>query len=427
MDLFMIEVKDCMTRRLVVMDTEGVLLDGYYLISAFRYKGVFPFFQFLLYAILYKLRIITFSRTLHTVYSLLRGMPRWKLTQAFSERPMMHGIPEAIQQMKNQGFTVAIVSSGIPNFLMEILAKEVGAHYGMGIKLHFRKDVFTGRISGHLAFDDGKAQVVRLLGDNFQFPKEEIISVSNDRNNLVMFPWCQINIAFNPDLDMRRKAPYIVNGKDLRRILPLIIPHYRYEPGPLQLKEEIPRKFIQVLGLSTIILWESMGPLFVIALILSITMIYSVSEILRIDGYHLPVISEFTLKRAREEERDWFIASPIYFAFGILAALSIVEPPASFIGIFALSIGDTFSTLCGIQYGQRNISYNAKKSWEGTLGATGILAIFLFIPLGFIPCILISFMAAIIETLPLPINDNLTLPILTAWLTQYVIFPLLPI
>ncbi|MHA1861920.1 MAG: hypothetical protein ACTSVM_06485, partial [Candidatus Ranarchaeia archaeon] len=274
---------------------------------------------------------------------------------------------------------------------------------------------------------DGKARVVQMLGRHFGFSRAEIISVSNDRNNIIMFPWCHINIAFNPDLDMRRVAVHIVNGKDLRRILPILIPGYHYQPAPLTLEEEIPRKFIQVLGLMTIILWQSGDPLFVIILILSISMVYSISEILRVDGYHLPIISNFTLKRAREEERDWFIASPIYFAFGILATLTIVKPPASFVGIFALSVGDTFSTLFGVYAGRTPISYNKRKSWEGAYGNFVSLFLVLIIPLGLLRSFLISVIAAIIETLPLHINDNLSLPILTGLISNYVIFAMFPL
>jgi hypothetical protein len=55
--------------------------------------------------------------------------------------------------------------------------------------------------------------------------------------------------------------------------------------------------------------------------IITIALIYTASELLRIEGYNLPVVSAVTRHAANQSELFGFAAAPLYFAFGIVTTL----------------------------------------------------------------------------------------------------------
>lgn len=97
-----------------------------------------------------------------------------------------------------------------------------------------------------------------------------------------------------------------------------------------------------------------------------------------------------------------------YFA-GILACLTLFEPPLSISILFILSISDGVSTIIGKKFGNHHLPYNKKKSVEGSLAF--LASALLIVPFGGIFALLAAIFATIIESLPLPIDDNLTIPL----------------
>ena len=118
----------------------------------------------------------------------------------------------------------------------------------------------------------------------------------------------------------------------------------------------------------TIPLWL-ISPGWTVTGIIMMTMIYTISEILRLDGFYLPIISDITLMCAREEERVWFIASPVYYSLGILLMFVAFPPQVALIGVSALTLADTFATIIGIRFGTIKLSYNRDKSIQGSIGS----------------------------------------------------------
>lgn len=101
------------------------------------------------------------------------------------------------------------------------------------------------------------------------------------------------------------------------------------------------------------------------------------------------------------------------FYFYIASAISLFLFPQqiALLSIAVLALGDSFSTAVGI-FGKIKIFYNRKKTWEGTLAgfAAAFAACFLINPYLALPA---AFIGMIIESLPLKIDDNLTVPIVT--------------
>ena len=102
-----------------------------------------------------------------------------------------------------------------------------------------------------------------------------------------------------------------------------------------------------------------------------------------------------------------------YLLLGVFLSYLLFQKCAVY-GIVTLAVGDAFSGLVGYYFGKRKLSYNPNKTLEGTL------AFFLssFIALSLITkpleAFIISFLSAFVESLPLKLDDNLTVPLISS-------------
>ncbi|MFH1222422.1 MAG: hypothetical protein V1492_05045 [Candidatus Micrarchaeota archaeon] len=119
---------------------------------------------------------------------------------------------------------------------------------------------------------------------------------------------------------------------------------------------------------------------------------------------------------------DWFIKNferedvrfpgwgSACYATGVLLFSAFLNNQAEIAAaIIIIGIGDGLSTLIGRKFGKIKLPYNSNKTVEGSLAlfAVSLLGWF-FIGPEIIPAAII---AAIIEGLPIPIDDNLSIPV----------------
>jgi dolichol kinase len=109
------------------------------------------------------------------------------------------------------------------------------------------------------------------------------------------------------------------------------------------------------------------------------------------------------------------LTGTIPYILGVGLSLLVYSPEVASAAICFLAFGDVAATTVGERYGRTKIG---DKSLEGTAAfvVAAVLAGFLLIPLGLVlkawVIILGAFIAAGVELLPLPINDNLAIPVL---------------
>ncbi|MCJ7559395.1 phosphatidate cytidylyltransferase, partial [Candidatus Bathyarchaeota archaeon] len=81
--------------------------------------------------------------------------------------------------------------------------------------------------------------------------------------------------------------------------------------------------------------------------------------------------------------------------------------------IAAFALGDSAASLFGRRFGNRILPFNKGKTLEGSI--VGFFFAFLF-AMYFVPvqfALLAAVVTAMIECLPLPLNDNLAIPVVT--------------
>ncbi|MFA5412156.1 MAG: hypothetical protein WC350_02295 [Candidatus Micrarchaeia archaeon] len=138
-----------------------------------------------------------------------------------------------------------------------------------------------------------------------------------------------------------------------------------------------------------------------------------------IRSHRLPFVSWFIDNFEREGVRTPGFGSA-WYAFGILmASVAISDPSLLAAAICVLAFGDSFSTIFG-QGGKIHIPYNPHKTLEGSAAFfLGSLSAYLFIGPAAIP---LAIVCAIVESLPLPLDDNITIP--AAAILVFYFFPI---
>jgi len=233
--------------------------------------------------------------------------------------------------------------------------------------------------------------------------------VADDRNNRCIFLPEILKIGFDPDFIIRVKANRVVNGK-LTGILPIIDgqPHKRYFPSA----NDLVREDIHAAGIFMPVIAGLIGVPIVAAIIILIALIYTASELYRLEGRELPLVSAITRHAASQSELYGFAPAPLYFAFGIVVTLMLFPAHASGAAIAMFCLGDSTASLFGGMI-SNSLPFNKGKTWEGSLA--GFFFAFLAGTF-FVPPLLALVGAAIamtVEVLPLPVNDNVLVPVIT--------------
>jgi HAD superfamily phosphoserine phosphatase-like hydrolase len=405
-------------RRLAVFDVEGVLIPKrrYLLFEVGRKLGFSKFARLVLFGIFYELGLISLKSAMKHVFRVFKGLSVDEFLRIFKQVPLLPGVREVFEKLSSTGWKTALISSGLPTFVVRDLASTLGADYAFGFELEIIDDVVTGEIWGDTIEHDGKLAVLNRILEAERLTPKDCIVVADDRNNAPIMLPKMLKIGYNPDFIIRMKADRVVTGYPLE-ILSIIQgqPKTRRLPS----KNDILREIIHASGIAIPFLSSLIGIYTTAYFILFVSAFYVISELTIMEKGSLPVISSITRHATTPEELYEFRAAPLFFAFGILITLLLFPRPASDAAIVIFAVGDSTASIFGKMFGRRTLSFNKGKTLEGSLigfvFASSAAAFFVN-----------PFMAAsgaavamLIESLPLPINDNLVLPLVTGALLTF--------
>ncbi|MBN1779024.1 MAG: hypothetical protein JW816_02290 [Candidatus Buchananbacteria bacterium] len=140
--------------------------------------------------------------------------------------------------------------------------------------------------------------------------------------------------------------------------------------------------------------------------------------------------SKFRVWFFRAKEKKYSVGASVYFL--VLIILVLFFPlPAIIAGWSALSLGDGLATIIGLRYGRTKLPWNKQRSFVGSIAfAIGtfvgiVLAMSFLIPTlnpSYIVLVALfgGLVGAIVESLPLKIDDNLSVPLVVAILVSLI-------
>ncbi len=296
------------------------------------------------------------------------------------------------------------------------LAFRLGVDYAYGFILEYVNGVVTGRVSGDVLDKGGKGCVLKRILEREGLKEDSCVVVADDRNNLSMMLPHALKIGFNPDFLVRVKADYVVTGS-LEEILSLIgveKPRGRGLPS----RNEVLREAIHACGFTVPFLQGFLGLYGVVFLILVVTLLYSFSMVAVLRGRNVPLFSSVIRRAASAGETHGFALAPVYFALGISAAILVFPGNAGKAAVAIFAFGDSAASIFG-RFGSILLPFNKGKTLEGfTAGLLfGFLgALFFVSPLHGLAA---AALAMIVECLPSPISDNITVPLTAGALLKF--------
>jgi phosphoserine phosphatase len=397
--------------KLAVFDIEGVLVPRNRLFFDIASDlGIARIISVLFYGFLYEAGLIPINVALKKIFWFLRGATINLFEEKLDALPLMPNALEVFRVLKSEGCIVVLISSSFPTFLVEKMVARLGADYGFGVEVDLNGQILTGKVWGKVIKSKGKYLILDQLLVKEHLAAADCVIIADDRNNSSIFLKKALKIGYNPDFILRIKADFVVTGQ-LIKILPII----RGEIGRKRFPSinDFTREIIHASGIFMSILAMAVGILHVAAFIVSVLILYCIAEISRIKGKSLPVFTKVTEYVASQSELCEFTFAPVYYALGILLTLLLFPAPVSYAAIAVFTLGDSTASLIGGTITGHSLPFNGAKSLEGSLA--GFLFAFLA------ACVFVSPWFALIgasvgmfvEYLPLPINDNFLIPLVT--------------
>jgi len=395
----------------VVFDVEGVLIPKnrfFYLVG--KSLGFVHLVKVFFYGFLYETGLIPLKLALRHLFSSVRGMKTERLLEIAANIPL---VPEArllFEKLRAQGFRTAFITSGLPTIVVKVIADKLGADYAVGFDVGLNDDTLTGEIWGDVTERNGKLAVLHRLVDSESLRLSDCAVIADDRNNASLFVRDVLKIGFNPDFVLRVKSDRVVTG-GVFKVLTAINgePKHRGKPTATDLFREL----IHASGFFIPVIAGLVGVPLVAASIIVILGLYTMSEYLRTEGKRMPFFSLITRKAASQNELYLVVLAPVYFAVGILLTLVLFPAPVNGAAIAIFALGDSTASIFGRYFSRTTLPFNKDKSVEGSLA--GFLFAFLAGWFFVSPwlALLGAAVAMFVEYLPLPINDNLLMPLCT--------------
>ena len=400
-------------KRLIVFDVEGILLPKrrYLLFVAAKKLGFWAFLKIILLGFLYEAGLLPLESTLRKIFKLFKGLSADEFFQLYKMVPPMIGAKEVFEKLNKAGYKTALISSGIPKHFVEDLAARLNADYAFGLKLEVVNGCLTGEIGGDVLKKNGKALVLKKILDEEGLSPKDCVLIADDRNNLQMFPLCTLRIGYNPDFLLSAKSDFVVKG-DLSEILPLVIENEIKVPHHAFSKSEVIRETIHISGCSVpFVCMYLLDRYFVALLIFLFTILYVASELARMEGTKFSILSTITKRAANQSELYEFAANPVFFALGITLSLILFPNPVNYASILILTLGDSSAGIFGKKFGKTVSPLNKGKTVEGS--GFGFLFAFIgaIVFVNPVKALIGAAVGMLGECLPLPISDNLMVPL----------------
>ncbi len=164
---------------------------------------------------------IDFFESLIMRVKLLEGLKEETVNKICHNLPYMPGADEVIKALKKDGYKVVVFSGGFKNATS--YAKDVlGFDADFSNTLHSKNGVLTGLVGGEMMFSSSKGDMLKRIQSIMGIDKEDTLVVGDGANDLSMFKYASLRVAFCAKDILKKEANVIIEEKDLTKILEFI-------------------------------------------------------------------------------------------------------------------------------------------------------------------------------------------------------------
>jgi len=134
--------------------------------------------------------------------------------------PLMLGAEETVKSLRQLGYRVGCVSSGVSQFFMKPFSRRLNLEFAFSNTLGEKDGKHDGTVKYVMEGPQKAAKVLQYLKSK-GFSSRNLASVGDGENDLDLFKLSSLSIAFNPQTErVSQAASVTIRSKDLRTILP---------------------------------------------------------------------------------------------------------------------------------------------------------------------------------------------------------------
>jgi phosphoserine phosphatase len=161
---------------------------------------------------------LDFFESLTMRVKLLKGLEIEKVDEICHSLPYMPGAKEAIGELKQRGYKVAVFSGGFRNATS--YAKDIlGYDIDFSNVLHVKNGKLSGLVGGDMMFGFSKGDMMQRLQNLLGVSKEDTIAVGDGANDKSMFKYANLKVAFCAKEVLKKEANAIIDTKNMKNLI----------------------------------------------------------------------------------------------------------------------------------------------------------------------------------------------------------------
>ena len=206
-----------LTKKVAIFDIESVLLDAEFLpLLAERVHKSKLVHEITLQGLRGEIK---WEDGLHQRIETLKGVKHETALEVANSMPYMKGAREVCHELKRRGYVLIGVTGGFAIFA-EKVKKELKLDYLFSNKLVFNDGELAGL--GSLAVMSDRVTGLEELLVKMKVKKDDVIAVVDGANDMKLFRYASLRVAFNAQPIVKEVANVVVDKKDLTKILDYI-------------------------------------------------------------------------------------------------------------------------------------------------------------------------------------------------------------
>ncbi len=159
--------------------------------------------------------------------SIIEGAKMWAgvhvdgtLDHIIENLPLMRGAEETISNLKDWGYEVGCISSGVSQFFLKPLVKRLDLDFAYSNILGEKNGKHDGTVSYVMGGPQKAETALRYLSER-GLSRKNLAAIGDGENDIDIFHTSKLSIAFNPESERVSKAASLtIHSKDLRSVLP---------------------------------------------------------------------------------------------------------------------------------------------------------------------------------------------------------------
>ncbi|MEM2909536.1 MAG: HAD-IB family phosphatase [Halobacteria archaeon] len=211
--------------KLVVLDCDGVLVDGYISIFVADKLGFGSKVRKVYAEVINGKK--NFDDAVAELLKIFLGLEERIARELMLQVPIMKGAKEMIRLLKDSGVIVGVISTGASQYFLDILKELLELDFCVGTGILIKDGRFAG-IRFPIIDMENKGMILSEIASNYRIPLFQCAAVGDDASNISLFKIVGYSILFNSKCLEHELSKLKMNFIDKLRLKIKLELHKRY-------------------------------------------------------------------------------------------------------------------------------------------------------------------------------------------------------